>query len=353
MGSFMKPKICLVCDMPKWAFDNIAKEVENKLGYKYEIRIVYFDVETEAEHFYELLEENRDCDLIHFFWRRILLQFNSEIFKQKVIASGRNVEDYMKQIVKKISTGAYDFLGINEKWLESYKNVFNNYCTNYCVTSKKLYNTYLKIDGCKRPTAVVHDICNWENYSPINLARFDNINRALVVGWVGSSVRIVDGVDLKGFHTVIKPVMEELQNEGYNIIGHYADRNERWRTAEEMPQYYSEIDVCLCASIHEGTPLPILEAMSCGVPVISTDVGIVTEALGEKQRAYIIGDRENGQNDENIKKILKEKIIEIYNNRHILKELSEENIKSIVEYDGGKIIKEFENYFDKCLRDAN
>lgn len=76
---------------------------------------------------------------------------------------------------------------------------------------------------------------------------------------------------------------------------------------------------------------------------------LLEKHFGEKQQDYIIGDRENGKNDEKIKKILKQKIIEIYNNRNILKELSEENLKSIIEYDGGKIIKEFEKYFDECL----
>ena len=242
-------------------------------------------------------------------------------------------------------------MGINKKWLESYKNVFNNYCNNYCVNSKKLYDTYLKTDGLKKPTAIVHDICNWENYTPLNLERFENTNRELIVGWVGSSVRIVDGVDLKGFHSIIKPVMKELHDEGYNIRGHYADRNEKWRTAEEMPKYYSEIDVCLCASIHEGTPLPVLEAMSCGVPIISTDVGIVPEAFGQQQRKYIIGDRKNGQNDENIKKALKEKLIQLYNNRAILKKLSQENQESIINYDSGNILKELDDYFKKCLSD--
>ena len=37
-------------------------------------------------------------------------------------------------------------------------------------------------------------------------------------------------------------------------------------------------------------------------------------------------------------------------NREILKELSKENLESIEEYDGGKIIKEFENYFNECLK---
>lgn len=151
--------------------------------------------------------------------------------------------------------------------------------------------------------------------------------------------------------SLIKPVIQELIEEGYDIKEHYADRNLKWRTPEEMPEYYNEIDVCLCTSIMEGTPLPILEAMSCGIPIISTDVGVVPEALGEKQSAYIIGDREYGKNDEKIRNVLKEKLIEIYQNRKILKELSEENIKSIQRYDGGKIVLEYKTYFEKFLED--
>ncbi len=171
----------------------------------------------------------------------------------------------------------------------------------------------------------------------------------LLSGWVGNSATMFNDVDLKGFLTIIKPVVRELIDEGYNIKEHYADRNEIWRTTEEMPTYYSEIDLCLCMSIHEGTPLPVLESMYCGVPLITTNVGIVEEALGEKQKKFIIGDRENGKNDENIRQALKEKIIELYNNRHLLVELSNENLESIKKYDNGKIIKEFESYFDMCL----
>ncbi len=345
----MKSKICLVCDVPGWAFSNIAEEVKNKLSYKYDIDVIYFDDEKQADNFFELLEQNADYDLLHFFWRKSLLQFESETFNRKVQENGYNLDEYIKEKAKKISTGIYDFLGINEKWFLTYKRVLDNYCTNYCVTSKKLYDTYLNIEQYKKPTAIVHDICNWQNYFPINLERFKKLDRELVIGWVGNSLRVSDGVDLKGFHTIIRPVIKELQDEGYKIKGHYADRNEKWRTTAEMLQYYSEIDICLCASIHEGTPLPMLEAMSCGVPVISTDVGVVSEVLGQKQQKYIIGDRENGQNDENIRKILKEKIIEIYNNRSILEELSKENQISIDKYDGGKLIKEFEAYLDICL----
>ena len=346
----MKPKICLVCDIPNWAFDIIAQKVKKNLEDKFDIRIDYYDMRETPDEFYEFLEKNDDCDLIHFFWRKALIQMKTESFKNKVLASGRNVDDYIKEKSKKISTGVYDFLFLDEEGINTYKNIFNIYASHYYTSSKRLFGEYEKVSEYKKPDGVVHDICDGTKFTPINLERFSENREELIVGWVGNSATKINGVDLKGFHTIIKPVIQDLKDEGYKIVEHYADRNEKWRTADEMPAYYSEIDICLCTSIHEGTPLPILESMYSGVPVITTDVGIVREALGKKQQEYIIGDRENGKNDENIKKILKEKLKEIYNNKNILKELSNENLISIVEYDGGKIIKEFERYFDECLK---
>lgn len=342
-------KICLVADVPNWAFDIIAHALKEKLSHKYDIRIVYYNARKESDVFFEFLEENDDCDLIHFFWRKVLLQFETEIFRKKVESTGQTYDEYLRKKIAKISTGAYDFIGLSGEDVGDYIRSINNYCANYYVTSKKLYDIYVNKNEFKNPTAIVHDICDFEKYKPSNLNRFDEYDRELVVGWVGNSMRVLDGIDLKGFQTIIKPVINSLKDSGYKIKEHYADRNEKWRTPEEMPEYYSEIDLCMCTSIHEGTPLPLLEAMSCGVPMISTDVGVAREAFGEKQKDFIIGDRENGKNDEKIREELKAKIIQVYNNRILLKELSEENQRSILEYDGGKILKEYEKYFEKCM----
>ena len=51
-------------------------------------------------------------------------------------------------------------------------------------------------------------------------------------------------------------------------------------------------DVLLISSVTEGLPLVLLEAMSCGVPVVATDVGSIREALGDAGRVCPVGDVE-------------------------------------------------------------
>lgn len=350
----MKYKICIVADVPNWAFDSIAQKVKKELKYKYDIRIDYFNRRTEFDYFYEFIEKNDDCDLIHFLNRRMLLLMKTETFKIKVESSGRNIKEYIAQKKNKFSTAVYDYIDLDFEGINKLKPIHNEYTKKYYTSTKKLFEIYSNISGLQKPDTMIHDICDNEIFVPINLERFEYNNiqkRPIIIGWVGNSIHNDEKeIDLKGFHTIIKPIIQELKKEGYNIEGYYADRNEIWRTTEEMPQYYSEIDICLCTSIHEGTLRPVLEAMYCGVPIISTNVGIVSEALGNQQKKFIIGDRDNGKNDENIRKLLRDKIIELYNNRDLFKELSQENLESIEKFDGGKTIKVFDKFFEECLK---
>ena len=49
--------------------------------------------------------------------------------------------------------------------------------------------------------------------------------------------------------------------------------SEKRFTYETMQRFYDSIDVLICTSSTDGGPLPPLEAIACGVPAISTDVG--------------------------------------------------------------------------------
>lgn len=56
---------------------------------------------------------------------------------------------------------------------------------------------------------------------------------------------------------------------------------------EELALYYNAADVLLFTSVAENFPLVVLEAMSCGLPVISFDVGGVKEVVSHKETGFI------------------------------------------------------------------
>ena len=61
-------------------------------------------------------------------------------------------------------------------------------------------------------------------------------------------------------------------------------------SVEELKEIYQETHILLLASIIEGTPNVIMEAMSNGVVCISTNVGGVSEILSDNINGFLIND---------------------------------------------------------------
>jgi hypothetical protein len=55
-----------------------------------------------------------------------------------------------------------------------------------------------------------------------------------------------------------------------------------------MPVFYQDISVQLIGSAYEGTPNPLLEAMSMGRPVITTDVGLARKLITPGENGFIV-----------------------------------------------------------------
>jgi glycosyltransferase involved in cell wall biosynthesis len=67
-----------------------------------------------------------------------------------------------------------------------------------------------------------------------------------------------------------------------------AAREDKWRTQEEMVDFYHGLDAYICASRTEGGPHPLLEAAACGIPLISTRVGIAPELIRQYENGILV-----------------------------------------------------------------
>lgn len=333
-------KIALVVDKDNWAFANIAKNIKENLSKYYEFKIIPMDyIEN---NFIRLFLLVKDYDLIHFFWRGHLMDMKNNFFEWYTYEVGSSKEEFIKEYIdyNKISTAVYDHLYIEENSDVS-KDIFNR-VKNYYVSSNKLFDIYKDLDIDNKPNCVITDGVSLEKFYPKNTERFDNTkDRSIIIGWCGNSKWSGNGEDIKGLNTILKPAIKKLINEGYNIKTDFADSQVKMISHDKMVDYYKNIDILVCSSKIEGTPNPVLEAMACGVPIISTDVGIVKDALGKKQSKYILKER--------TVEAMYEKIKYMIENSEEMKVLSEENIKNSKRWTWKKISNSFKQYFDMIL----
>ncbi len=106
-------------------------------------------------------------------------------------------------------------------------------------------------------------------------------------------------------------------------------------TLEDVARAYNSADIFINPSLNEGGPRVALEAMACGLPVITTKVGLMRD---------IINDRENGLFSGWEPAELAEKIIRLHNDSGLQSEFSTA---------GRELVKQFEkkaavrNYAEK------
>lgn len=94
-----------------------------------------------------------------------------------------------------------------------------------------------------------------------------------------------------------------------NKLNNLGIRNEYYPSLDykDYPNIYSKLDYMLIPSICEGGPMAVLEAMYCGIPIISSDVGWVKE-IAPQGYFYNVG---------NVNELIE--IFKVIDNKHIVK----------------------------------
>lgn len=308
----MKKNVILLADVRNWAFDNIAQYLKPILGKKFNVTILYSGDYKTPVKLLDKLHSMQDIDFIHFFYRGYLNLFLENIAKSK----NKKKIDFFLNIA--VTTGVPDHLFLKTKQdIEYHKPAFD-FVDHYYTTSKILHKIYSKISEYPTP---------WKQHIYDNVIALDNSpnfknNKDLVVTWVGNSSwgewYFSAADDPKGFQTVIKPAMESAEKE-CGITPYLLDSQIQKRSKQEIFDKLRETDILLIAANTDGTPLPLLEAMSCGCAVISSETGIAPELLDQE----FIVDRDPQQFVNIIK--------DLHHNREKLTEIKHANYKTFSE----------------------
>jgi len=92
------------------------------------------------------------------------------------------------------------------------------------------------------------------------------------IGWVGR-IDKEEYREHKGYDIVLKALQDlnvELETRTFH---------ENRVPRQEMVSFYQSLDLFICSSHSEQHPMPVLEAAACGIPIVSTRVGIVPELI--------------------------------------------------------------------------
>ena len=129
-----------------------------------------------------------------------------------------------------------------------------------------------------------------------------------------------------------KNLEKQSKNKNIHFLG-YIDH-------EKTLEYIHGSDVLLQPSRKEGLSTTLLEAMSCRVPIIATNVGGNTELTEDMKNGILV-------ESENVKQIV-DSIEKILNDDNLKRELTENAYRKIVnEYDWNKVVKSYINLYQK------
>lgn len=169
-----------------------------------------------------------------------------------------------------------------------------------------------------------------------------------------SLVFVYDGQDWKGVDDMflaIKEVKKKIPKLNLLVISKFQSFGHDFSglsaqvfikpIQNELRRVYSSATIFVSSSWHEGFGLPGLEAMACGVPVVTTDSGGVREYAIPEETAVVVPP----QNPQ----ALADAIVRVLDDESLRKKLIKNGLEKVKEFDWNKSIDKLENIFQNSL----
>ncbi len=152
---------------------------------------------------------------------------------------------------------------------------------------------------------------------------------ALLHGFVGMEKKEISLYAVGGGSKVFaqEPELNAFrQRSDVNFLGRCND--------DELISLYKKAMFYSSMSFYEGFGLPLLEAMSCGCPLLLSDISAYRETAGD---AALYADPHNAQD-------IREKMLEMTNNANLRQELSQKGLERAKSFDKAVTIEKLSNY---------
>lgn len=107
---------------------------------------------------------------------------------------------------------------------------------------------------------------------------------------------------------------------------------------EELLKYYRNSSLFVLPSVSEGMPLVVLEAMACGLPVVTTDVSGVRDVV-TRESGRIVPKRDSAA--------LANAILEIFSDKSLMKKMSKKARERAEEFSWERIAKKTLEVYEK------
>lgn len=182
---------------------------------------------------------------------------------------------------------------------------------------------------------------NWVKNLPFLIEGF----KSIVEAYPTLKLVLIGGVFLKNLENIDHPELASLKKLN-RMIREYNLEEKVFRPGSidngELIAFYNLATIYIQPSLYEGFGLPILEAFSCGTPVVSSDRGSLREVGGN---AAVYFDPTNLKQFKSI-------LLEILEDKSLQKKLSKLGLEQAAKFSWDKVIDETKIVYEKVLQNG-
>jgi len=223
-----------------------------------------------------------EYDYVFFSWRKSLYDI------VRIRNSGKLLRNlYTSKVILLLIP---DYLGLDNKNFKKESQILNS-CHQYFTTNLELANLYAKKFPNHSQPKILHDLPRFDLIKKIITdypkEKSHNIKKVI---WVGNSRwgERQGYRDYKGYESVILPLKKLFENHSNCFNLEIINSAEKSMSHLETLVKIRQADYLIQASVSEGTGLPVLEAISLGTIVLTTNVGIAQEIFDSKKSLNIV-----------------------------------------------------------------